>query len=286
MKKHIVLIIVFALAAAFLTGCTLPGSATKKEKEYREEGIALLEAGEYELAEEMFDKALNQTYGFFTKTELDICFYKALCQYKNGETIDALNTYDGIIELRKKDWRAYYLRGTVYLENGDIEGASADYENALKYNDGDSSMLLQIAANLENAGEDELALSYYEAILELKGKDGETLKNIGWAYYKTGNFDEALSFLESALEKGEETATIYLANINIENGEYETALSLIEDGLSIEDETVKQQLMFAKVICYEYMAEWDNAKAAIEEYVAAYPDDEDGQNEYTFLKNR
>ncbi len=288
MKKRIVTLIMLAVSLSMLAGCTLPGSSAKKEEEYREQGIALLEAGEYELAVEMFDLSLGQTYGFFTKTELDICYYKALCQYKNGDVIDALNTYDGIIELKKKDWRAYYLRGTVYLEEGDFEGALKDYESAASLNGKDTDMLMQIAVNLENAGDETNALTYYNMIIENGGKGAAARRNIGEAYYKIGNTDEATGILEEAIEDGDIPALLYMADIYMETGDYETALSLIEEGLLAEetDDEVKARFMFAKVICYEYMAEWESAKTAIEEYTEAYPDDEDGQREYTFLENR
>ena len=102
MKKKLLLLIT-VLLAALLGGCALPGAASEKELSYREQGIGLLEAGEYELAIEMFDLALEQTYGFFTKTELDICYYKALSQYKNGDII-APAQYQKIIMAGRSGW--------------------------------------------------------------------------------------------------------------------------------------------------------------------------------------
>ena len=297
MKKKLALITIILAAAVTFTGCTLPGSASKKELSYREQAIDLMEAGKYDLAVEMFDLALNQTYGLMTKTDLDICYYKALAQYKDGNTVDAINTYDSIIEVKKKDWRAYYLRGTLYLEKSDYDDARSDYESCLKYNGSDGSMLIHIGANLDDAGYSDDALTYYNEVISNGGKETEDMRNIGWAYYKTGDSDNAMQYLQQAADAGDGEAIYYLAEINMDKGEYSEALGLIEQGLSTTadseetpevtiDESSRQQLMFAKVICYEYMGEWDNAKTAISDYVTAYPEDEDGQRENTFLENR
>ncbi len=296
MKKHLALLTIILACSMGFTGCALPGAASKKELSYREQAIDLMEAGEYELAVEMFDLALGQTYGFLTDTDLDICYYKALAQYKLGSTVDAINTYDAIVDIKEKDWRAYYLRGTLYLESTDYEDAQADYASCLKYNGKDGDMLIHIAANLEDAGYSDDALTYYNEVINNGGKDAADMRNIGWASYKLGSSDAAIEYLQQAVNAGDGEAMYYLAEVNMDQGDYSSALSLIDQGLSAGsdesgntmsiDESSRQQLMFAKVICYEYMGQWESAKTAISEYVEAYPEDEDGQSESTFLENR
>ena len=49
---------------------------------------------------------------------------------------------------------------------------------------------------------------------------------------------------------------------------------------------MKQEIQFNVIVCYEKLEDWDNAKAKLEDYVAAYPDDEKAAKEAEFLKTR
>ena len=69
---------------------------------------------------------------------------------------------------------------------------------------------------------------------------------------------------------------------------YKDANSYYEKALTYSDCTddMKQEIQFNMIVCYEKMEDWDNAKARLEEYVAAYPDDEKAAKEADFLKTR
>ena len=49
---------------------------------------------------------------------------------------------------------------------------------------------------------------------------------------------------------------------------------------------MKQEIQFNVIVCYEKLEDWDNAKAKLEDYVTAYPDDEKAAKEAEFLKTR
>ena len=49
---------------------------------------------------------------------------------------------------------------------------------------------------------------------------------------------------------------------------------------------MKQEIQFNVIVCYEKLEDWDSAKAKLEDYVTAYPDDEKAAKEAEFLKTR
>ena len=54
----------------------------------------------------------------------------------------------------------------------------------------------------------------------------------------------------------------------------------------MEGNASMQSLRFNRIVAYEYLGQFDQAKLAMEQYLALYPDDENAQREYTFLKTR
>ena len=69
-------------------------------------------------------------------------------------------------------------------------------------------------------------------------------------------------------------------------GEYDQAIQYIEQGLSLGEDTGKQELLFNEIVAYEKKLDFTTARVKAENYVALYPTDEAGQKEYTFLKTR
>ena len=56
--------------------------------------------------------------------------------------------------------------------------------------------------------------------------------------------------------------------------------------MNVEGNTVTQSLKFNEIVAYEYLGQYDQAKLAMEQYLALYPDDEKAQREAVFLKTR
>ncbi len=61
-----------------------------------------MKEAKYEDAVSSFQKALDQSLGRIRAQELDVCYYKALAQYKSGDTKAAIKTYDGLVDYDKK----------------------------------------------------------------------------------------------------------------------------------------------------------------------------------------
>ena len=318
-------------AAIMLCGC---GADTEAKEEYRSEGIAFLEEGDYEAAIEAFQDALDESVGSVTALDLDICYYKAEAQYLSGAYEDALETYTAIINYNG-DAKAYYLRGCLYyatgVENEAGQGA-ADFDAAVEADPDNYELYIGIYETLTSVDisdgismvtvdlTDEEIEEYLRTALDIKGTDAEDYMYKGCIYYILGEYDDALSYLEQAVEKGETEAYYYLTQVyeargdsdaadaafeqyinseeldaqglyeigmtQMENGEYEDAITCFTLGLAQVECDCEQELRKGMILAYEYMGDFASAKEWAADYAQDYPDDEEMQKEYTFLSTR
>lgn len=143
---------------------------------------------------------------------------------------------------------------------------------------------------LETGDYDEAAAKFEEAVEN--GQDpGEAYRGIGIARWEQGEYAAARDAFVSALEcETEETATIYhlLGSCELQLGNPRGALAYFDLGLACEDcsEQAKQEMMFNKIAAYEECGEWEEARALLEKYAEAYPDDERAEKEAEFLETQ
>ena len=147
-------------------------------------------------------------------------------------------------------------------------------------------MLAGCGQNVYKKGVESLENKDYEAAQENFRKAVEEKKNVadsyrglGIAYYEQEKYKDALAAFENAVSAGtKETGTIcnMMAVCKMQTENYEDAISYYEKALDHSDcsDDMKQEIQFNVIVCYEKLEDWDNAKAKLEDYVTAYPDDE------------
>ena len=122
-KKIITFLLICTMAVSLIAGC---GSVDRETQEsYRQLGITKLQEGDYEGAISNFQKALDESLGRIGVHEVDICYYKALAQFKAGQTDAAIETYTSLIDYDDDNAEAYFLRGSVYLQAANSEADEA-----------------------------------------------------------------------------------------------------------------------------------------------------------------
>jgi len=116
---------------------------------------------------------------------------------------EARELYEKIIAVNPKYAGAYGNLGNVYLDQGDIENAIANYEKFALY----SAKKDLAAQNFLNAGfeyatrsEHEKALALYKRALELTPVNPLAYADVGWSKLKLGKTQEAIDAFEKALE--------------------------------------------------------------------------------------
>lgn len=317
-QKYIAVTAVGLALTLGFTGCT--DKDRENQEAYRKIGINSMAEGDYDKAIKSFQKALDISLGKVGAEELDICYYKAAAQFANGDYEDAIDTYTALIKYDEKNPQAYYLRGSVNLNTGHKKKALEDYEKAVQAGSTDYELYEGIYENLLNSGYEEEAGDYLEKALDLKPKEAEDYAKQGHIYYLLGDYKQAKTSLDKAIDKNDKTALLYLAEVynaeekveeaqallenyvkdnakdsgalntlgmmQMNNGNYEDALKYFQLGLKVKDASNRQELLKNEIAAYEYMGDFASAKEKMQAYLKEYQNDEEAVREYTFLKTR
>ncbi len=284
----------------------------------RGQGIAYLGMADYENAIACLEAALQSSDGFVQPVDYDLNFYLAAAYAKNGQTAEAEQIYDAILAL-KSDEEAYFLRGNVRLEQGDYEGAKADFDKVVSMDSGNYDRLIEIYQALESYGYREVGKQYLNDCME---KNSSKMSNYdcGRMYYYLGDYSQACMTLEKAREKGDADSFLYLGRAyeatgdfnyassvynswlakdtgsaeiynqlglcEMVRGNYQLALDAFQSGMKVENNSLMQSLSFNEVVAYEHLGDFAKAAVLLDNYLKNYPDDEQAQREQIFLKTR
>ncbi len=233
-------------------------------------GIVFYEEGNFSEAAAYFDKALALLGedGELGIRE-DILRYQGNALMKLGDSgegdpskyfADAVSAYGRLIALDNGQAEYFLLRGRALLKIGDEEGAISDFRTA-------------VSASEEN-------LEYCEDIYL-------TLREHGAA-------GAGAEFLEVIRRKGPEDedggrygrACLELVLSQMESGQYEAALSLIQEALPHTEEPARQELLYAEGACYERLLDFETALERFGAYREAYGGNETVDHEIDFLMTR
>ncbi|MGI3169232.1 tetratricopeptide repeat protein [Pseudooceanicola sp. C21-150M6] len=119
--------------------------------------------------------------------------------------MDAVAAYDKALELAKDDdgtrWFIHYARGISQERLGQWTDAEADFREALELNPGQPRVLNYLGYSLVEKNEklDE-ALAMIEEAVEAQPDSGYILDSLGWALYRMGQYQDAVSHMERATE--------------------------------------------------------------------------------------
>lgn len=291
----------------------------KLQLAYRGEGMAYLGLDQYDDALAAFKLALVQSNGLVKSIDYDINYYMAVAEYKSGKLEDALNTYSNIIAVNKNDADAYYLRGKVNLALSKLDDAKADYDKAIELNKDDSRLYINIYEDLMENGNETDAKAYINSGVVSVAKP--TTYELGIFNYYLGDYTQARNYFEESSEtKKTEEGIIYLAKTYVAlndvsyatalyeeytennktadivynelgllkagNKDYEGALAAFNAGLENENPTCKQALMYNRVVAYEMLGNFSEAKKQMEFYLNQFPGDKKALRENIFLSSR
>lgn len=290
----------------------------KNQSAYRSKGIIYIALNDYENAILALEQALHLADGFVGDMEYDILDYRAVAESKSGNYEKAIGTYTVLLNVGYKLPEHYYLRGSSYLCNGNLEAAQSDFSRAIENQNSSYDMYLNIYNALYQYGAEEEAKYYLQEALKLDLGKKEDYFSKGKIYYLLSDYTNAISYLLKASDNSE--ANLYLGKIymatgdttqafltfqqylesspgngavynqlgmmRLQDGAYQEALTYFQSGLECGDLTAKKALSYNEAITYEYLLDFDTAREKFKAYVAAYPDDEQAQREYEFLKSR
>lgn len=170
-----------------------------------------------------------------------------------GRTEDAYQVLEQVLKLEAKTPEDKYHLAKVHLYKGDYDLALAGLKEAYKKGFTEASYYIgdiyEIRKDYENA------IHYYQQHLKECDPFVVTVYNqIGACYIKTGNYKEALKYLEK--------------------------------GLALQQADTMQALKKNEIVTYEKLGMFDIAYDKIREYRMEYPEDKEAIKEEEFLKTR
>lgn len=285
---------------------------------YRGAGVAELKLGNYSDAVTDFTNALE--CGKAGKAlKKDILSYRAAAYLKLKSYDEAMADCQALAEAYDMDADLYFLTGEVALAMDSYEEASSNFEQAYgedatydraiqiygvyldKDMEADGTRYLEAALNgtAKNAQDhcDRGRVYYYmddyeNAVTELKqaveGDNTEALVLLGMVYMAQGNNTDARTMFQQYVSQADNSAKGFngLALCDIEDGDYDSALSNISSGIHAAEGEDLQSLLFNEIAVYEKKLDFETALQKTNEYLELYPDDKTAKKEQAFLETR
>lgn len=285
----------------------------------RGRGIAYVALARYQEAIACFDEALANTDQKMPETIRDIKLYLMSTLYRKGDYDRAIKEAQELSEEGLTGEICYFM-GASLVAKGETEEGRSWFDQAISLLPRDYQMYLQIYEAFEVKNLTALGDSYLQTALKIQPETMEESYQVGQIFYYLEQYDEARRVLDGPCSDGYQPAIelmgeVYLAQEDyahalsmftrimdergespttdnglamcyMASGDYDQALSYIQRGLALEEETGKQFLRFNEIVAYERKLDFATALVKAEAYAALYPGDIKGKKELAFLSTR
>ena len=198
----------------------------------RGEGIAYLGKTMYAEAAQAFETALAYSDGRVNSMDYDINYYLATAYYKQGDMQKAIDVYNAILALKDGEKDAYYLRGAIWAEQGNLELATADFDKAISLDKSDYDRLIDIYCVLAEHGYKDTGLTYLQSAMDAGTKDMTNYEKGRICYYLE-DYENARNYLEKARDEGGYEAILFLGKTYETLGDNNYAISVYSTFLEI-----------------------------------------------------
>lgn len=245
-------------AGILLLSALLTAGCGQKERDgYRQSGIDALNAGNYEEALTAFDSAIKASDGRVGKFELDVLKYRGEAEYRLEDYKAAAHTFDTLIQVEGEKPEYLNMRAMSSAALGQWEKALEDYSRAGELNPaapGRANALLAVGKSMEEHGQTDQAMSLYQQAALDQNAGAELYNRMALCRMKEKEWDEALQYIQTGIEMGEEAWM--------------------------------PKLRYNEAVVYEYQGDFKKALELMESYAKEYGPDDAAEHEIAFLKTR
>lgn len=146
---------------------------------------------------------------------------------------EALNLYTEALQQLTDNNRLLYARALTAEKLGQIDLAVKDLESIVKREPENAQALNALGYTLvDKTKQLERGLNYIKKALKLEPEDAAIHDSMGWAYYRLGQYDEALKYLKKAFKKLKDAeVAAHLGEVLWVAGEREAAQDVWNAGL-------------------------------------------------------
>ncbi len=122
--------------------------------------------------------------------------YRSLGRFDEAEPI-----YTQLMAANPDDWRLHFARGVARERTGRWAEAESDFLRALEIQPEQPDVMNYLGYTWIDRGENlQQGLAMVQRAVELRPHSGAIIDSLGWAYYRLGDYAEALEHLERAVE--------------------------------------------------------------------------------------
>lgn len=291
----------------------------KLAQSYRGSGIVKLRTGDYQGAIDDLTNALNDEKTGKSDRK-DILEYRAAAELKAELYDQAMADCQTLAEDYSLNANDYYLTGCVALAMDSYDEASSNFSEAYG-SDSTYEMAIQIYEAYLGQDMEADGTRYLEAALKTEAKTADDYCERGKVYYYMDDYENARTELTTAADKGSTEATLILGMVymaqgdtsnarsfyqqyidadgddpakgynglalcDISDGDYDSALQNISQGLGDATSDEMRDLLFNEIVVYEKKMDFSTALSKAQEYVQTFKDDDAAAKELTFLQSR
>lgn len=291
----------------------------KLAQSYRGSGIVKLRTGDYQGAIDDLTNALNDEKTGKSDRK-DLLEYRAAAELKAELYDQAMADCQTLAEDYSLNANDYYLTGCVALAMDSYDEASSNFSEAYG-SDSTYEMAIQIYEAYLGQDMEADGTRYLEAALKTEAKTADDYCERGKVYYYMDDYENARTELTTAADKGSTEATLILGMVymaqgdtsnarsfyqqyidadgddpakgynglalcDISDGDYDSALQNISQGLGDATSDEMRDLLFNEIVVYEKKLDFSTALSKAQEYVQTFKDDDATAKELTFLQSR
>lgn len=291
----------------------------KLAQSYRGSGIVKLRTGDYQGAIDDLTNALNDEKTGKSDRK-DLLEYRAAAELKAELYDQAMADCQTLAEDYSLNANDYYLTGCVALAMDSYDEASSNFSEAYG-SDSTYEMAIQIYEAYLGQDMEADGTRYLEAALKTEAKTADDYCGRGKVYYYMDDYENARTELTTAADKGSTEATLILGMVymaqgdtsnarsfyqqyidadgddpakgynglalcDISDGDYDSALQNISQGLGDATSDEMRDLLFNEIVVYEKKLDLSTALSKAQEYVQTFKDDDAAAKELTFLQSR
>jgi tetratricopeptide (TPR) repeat protein len=186
---------------------------------------------------------------------------------EQGQLDEAVAEFEAAVALAPNNADAYFQLGSAYYDLGRLDEAAAALQKAVELDPANPDAHRNLGTVYGKLDQWEEAAAAYERAIELKPDFGEAYGDLVGAYASVGRLPEAIAAGEKAIELAPNYTTAY-NNLGIAygtQGDLDAAMALFEQALQIdpEDAMTHYNLGFA----YDGLGQLDQAVAEYEEAI-------------------
>ncbi|MCD8217806.1 MAG: tetratricopeptide repeat protein [Clostridiales bacterium] len=209
-------------------------------------GSIYLQEGQSEAALEDYAKAFS-----LNDDDVELCVHIYENLSDAGLSESGQEYLNQVLSVTPSTAEEYYFVGDMYFLTGDYENALADLKQAEEL--GYDKALLLLGCIYAEEGDSESAETAFTSYMEKYPEDAEALSGLGEIALEAGEYEDAIFYLESALEVG--------------------------------DSSIERAILKNLIIAYEYSGDFESACDMAAEFLMKY-EDEEISREYEFLQTR